>query len=170
MRGILACERCVIDYGWNCCTKTEGGFVDGHVAVPEDQVDLDSWSHLLERDTHRALVALHPQSGLLQRAEPYLRSLASRKISQPLATRLRPTLDEWDSTQRASRAAIDAPHPGHSKTPSRSRRSTRTASASTMSTSTSVPCTWCRRARTETTLPTKINVHVHRERRRPPPS
>ncbi|MFF1561754.1 hypothetical protein [Streptomyces sp. NPDC058279] len=99
MRGILACERCVIDYGWNCCTKTVGGFVDGHIAAPQDQVDIDSWSHLLERGTYRALVALHPRSGLLQGAEPYLRSLASRKLSEPLAPRLRPALDEWDAAQ-----------------------------------------------------------------------
>ncbi|MEU6895881.1 hypothetical protein ABZ934_29790 [Streptomyces sp. NPDC046557] len=100
MRGILACERCVIDYGWNCCTKTVGGFVGGHIAAPQDQVDIDSWSHLLERGTYRALVALHPRSGLLQGAEPYLRSLASRKLSEPLAPRLRPALDEWDAAQR----------------------------------------------------------------------
>lgn len=35
MHGTLACERCVIDYGWNCCTTTRGDFVDGHVAAPE---------------------------------------------------------------------------------------------------------------------------------------
>lgn len=48
MRGTLACERCVIDYGWNCCTTTKGGFIDGHVAAPEGEVDVDSWSHHLE--------------------------------------------------------------------------------------------------------------------------
>ncbi|MGV9942403.1 hypothetical protein [Streptomyces sp. NPDC003401] len=60
MRGTLACERCVIDYGWNCCTTTKGGFIDGHVAAPEGEVDVDSWSHHLERGTHLALVTLYP--------------------------------------------------------------------------------------------------------------
>ncbi|MEV7711216.1 hypothetical protein [Streptomyces sp. NPDC088270] len=58
---------CVIDRGWNCCTTTRGGFVDGHVAAPEDQVDVDSWSHHLERGIHRALVNLYPRSGQLTR-------------------------------------------------------------------------------------------------------
>jgi hypothetical protein len=78
MRGTPACERCVIDYGWSCCTTNEGGFVDGHVAAPEDEVDVDSWSHHLERGTHRALAQCHPRSGLLQGAEVYLRSVATR--------------------------------------------------------------------------------------------
>ncbi|MEU6053141.1 hypothetical protein ABZ829_22240 [Streptomyces xanthochromogenes] len=99
MRGILACERCVIDYGWNCCTKTAGGFVDGHIAAPPEQVDMDSWSHLLERGTHRALVALYPQAGLLQGAEPYVRSLASRKVSPRLAARLTEALGDFDVRQ-----------------------------------------------------------------------
>nr|WP_181411775.1 hypothetical protein [Streptomyces sp. FR1] len=44
MRGTLACERCVIDNGWNCCTTTKGGF----------------GSHHLEHGTHRALATLYP--------------------------------------------------------------------------------------------------------------
>ncbi len=46
----------VIDYGWNCCTTTEGGFVD----APEGEVALDSWRRHLNRGTHRALVTLYP--------------------------------------------------------------------------------------------------------------
>ncbi|WNI27297.1 hypothetical protein [Streptomyces sp. ITFR-16] len=98
MRGTLACERCVIDYGWNCCTTTQGGFVDGHVAAPEGEVDVDSWSHHLERGTHRALVTLYPRSGLLQGAEPYLRSLANRRGTLPeVAARLGAALDGFDA-------------------------------------------------------------------------
>ncbi|QCB26666.1 hypothetical protein [Streptomyces sp. SS52] len=103
MRGTLACERCVIDYGWNRCTTTKGSFIDGHVAAPEGEVDVDSWSHHLERGTHRALVTLYPHSGLLQGAEPYLRSLASRKGTLPdVVTRLLTALDEWDAAQRST--------------------------------------------------------------------
>ncbi|MGW1597559.1 hypothetical protein [Streptomyces sp. NPDC002343] len=51
MRGTLACEWCVIDYGWNCCTTTKVGFIDGHVAAPEREVGVDSWSYHLERGT-----------------------------------------------------------------------------------------------------------------------
>ncbi|MFE2320463.1 hypothetical protein ACFXC8_46865, partial [Streptomyces sp. NPDC059441] len=97
MRGTLACERCVIDYGWNCCTTTEGGYVNGHVAAPDGEVDVDSWSHHLERGTHRALVQCHPRSGLLQGAEAYLRSVATRKGTDPeFAAMLRTVIQEWD--------------------------------------------------------------------------
>lgn len=98
--------RCVIDCGWNCCTTTRGGFVDGHVAAPEDQVDVDSWSHQLERGTHRALVVIHPGAGLLQGADPYLRWLAGSKRSLPeVATRLGTVLVEWDDAQRSAVSA-----------------------------------------------------------------
>ncbi|MCY0946974.1 hypothetical protein [Streptomyces antarcticus] len=102
MRGTLACERCVIDYGWNCCTTTEGGFIDGHIAAPEGEADVDSWSHHLERGTHRSLVQEHPHSGLLQGAEPYLRWLAGDRYTRPdVAARLGAALSEWDA-QRSS--------------------------------------------------------------------
>ncbi|MDX3170282.1 hypothetical protein PV736_35800 [Streptomyces scabiei] len=105
MRGTLACERCVIDYGWNCCTTTEGGFVDGHVAAPEGEVDVDSWSHHLERGTHRALVQCHPRSGLLQGAEAYLRSVATRKGTDPeFAAMLRTVIQEWDEQHSGTSA------------------------------------------------------------------
>lgn len=98
MVGTLACERCVIDRGWNCCTADRGGFVAGHIAAPEDQVDVDSWSHHLDRGTHRALVNLYPRSGLLQGAEPYLRWLASDRYTLPeVAARLREALEEFDA-------------------------------------------------------------------------
>ncbi|WP_053084673.1 hypothetical protein [Streptomyces viridochromogenes] len=98
MRGTLACERCVIDYGWNCCTTTGGAFIDGHIAAPEDVVDVDSWSHLLERGTHRALVMGHPRSGLIQGAEPYLRWRADYKNTLPdVAATLREALTEWEA-------------------------------------------------------------------------
>ncbi|WP_327692414.1 hypothetical protein [Streptomyces sp. NBC_00459] len=97
MHGTLACERCAIDYGWNCCTTTRGAFVDGHIAAPEDEDDVDSISHQLERGTHRALVTLYPRSGLLQGAEAYLRSVAARKSTDPeIAAMLRTAIQEWD--------------------------------------------------------------------------
>ncbi|MFD4528383.1 hypothetical protein ACFWP7_31595 [Streptomyces sp. NPDC058470] len=105
MRGTLACERCVIDYGWNCCTTTEGGFVDGHVAAPDGEVDVDSWSHHLNRGTHRALVQCHPRSGLLQGAEPYLRSVATRKGTDPeFAAMLRTVIQERDEQHSGTSA------------------------------------------------------------------
>ncbi|MDV9202715.1 hypothetical protein [Streptomyces sp. Wh19] len=80
--------------------------VDGHVAAPEDQVDVDSWSHQLERGTHRALVVIHPGAGLLQGADPYLRWLAGSKRSLPeVATRLGTVLVEWDDAQRSAVSA-----------------------------------------------------------------
>ncbi|WP_159031388.1 hypothetical protein [Streptomyces sp. S8] len=95
MVGTLACERCVIDRGWN--------FVAGHIAAPEDQVDVDSWSHHLDRGTHRALVNLYPRSGMLQGAEPYLRWLAVDRYTLPeVAARLREALEEFDA--RAGRS------------------------------------------------------------------
>ncbi|MEU8622652.1 hypothetical protein [Streptomyces sp. NPDC048623] len=100
MRGTLACDRCVSDYGWNCCTTAEGGFVDGHIAAPEDQVDDGSWSHHLERGTHRALVQAHPRSGLLQGAEVYLRSIAARDTDSEYVDMLRTVIQEWDEQQR----------------------------------------------------------------------
>ncbi|MFD9114644.1 hypothetical protein [Streptomyces bottropensis] len=106
MHGTLACERCVIEYGWNCCTTTKGAFVDGHIAAPEDQVDVDSWSHHLERGTHRALVLAYPRSGLLQGAEPYLRWRAGHKGTAPeIAAMLRTVIQEWDEQHSAVGAA-----------------------------------------------------------------
>lgn len=100
MRGTLACERCVIDYGWNCCTTAGGGFVDGHVAAPEGEVDVDSWSHHLARGTHRALVLTYPRSGLLQGAEAYVRWRAGDKHTRPeVAARLGEALAEFDAQQ-----------------------------------------------------------------------
>jgi len=100
MHGTLACERCAIDYGWNCCTTAKGAFVDGHIAAPEDEVDVDSISHQLERGTHRALVLTYPRSGLLQGAEPYLRWRAGHKDTDAdVAARLGAALDEWDTQQ-----------------------------------------------------------------------
>ncbi|MGW7441277.1 hypothetical protein [Streptomyces sp. NPDC054849] len=108
MLGTLACERCVIDRGWNCCTTTEGSFVDGHVAAPEDEVDVDSWSHQLARGTHRALVVSYPRSGLLQGAAPYLRWLAGGKHTLPeVAARLNAALNEFD----VQRNPVRAPQP-----------------------------------------------------------
>ncbi|MFD9271600.1 hypothetical protein ACFWB1_39210 [Streptomyces goshikiensis] len=105
MLGTLACERCVIDYGWSCCTTSKGGFVDGHVAAPADEVDTDSWSHHLDRGTHRALVAGHPRSGLLQGAELYLRWRAGHKDNPDVAATLGAALDEWDTAQRNGAAS-----------------------------------------------------------------
>lgn len=103
MHGTLACERCPIVHGWNCCTTTQGAFVDGHVAAPEGEVDADFISHLLERGTHRALVVAYPRSGLLQGAEPYLRWLAGVKHTLPeVAARLDAALAEWDDAQRSA--------------------------------------------------------------------
>jgi len=72
--------------------------VDGHIAAPEDNVDVDSWSHHLERGTHRALAVAYPRSGLLQGAEPYLRWLAHHKHTRSdVAATLREALTEWEA-------------------------------------------------------------------------
>lgn len=101
MHGTLACERCIGAYGWNSCTQPAGGFVDGHIAAPEGRIDIDAWCHHLNRGTHRALVTLHPLSGLLQGAEPYLRSLAARSGTNPeIAAMLRTVIQEWEEQHR----------------------------------------------------------------------
>lgn len=103
--GTLACERCVIDRGWNCCTTVRGAFVDGHVAAPEGEVDVDSWSHQLERGTHRAMVVTYPRSGLLQGAESYVRWLAGDRYTLPeVAARLGKALKEFDAQHGHARA------------------------------------------------------------------
>ncbi|ARX89481.1 hypothetical protein SMD44_08968 [Streptomyces alboflavus] len=64
----LACERCVIDRGGNCCTTTRGDFVDGQVAAPEGQADVGSWSYHLKPGAHRSLTTPCLRSGLPQGA------------------------------------------------------------------------------------------------------
>ncbi|MEW1551862.1 hypothetical protein [Streptomyces tsukubensis] len=98
MNGTIACETCTSRNGWNCCIGRQGAFVDGHIAAPEGIVDVDCWSHILDRGTHRAAVLCHPRSGLLQGAEPYLRSVAARRGTRPdVAAELRAVLQEWDA-------------------------------------------------------------------------
>ncbi|MFF2852954.1 hypothetical protein ACFVT5_42730 [Streptomyces sp. NPDC058001] len=58
MLGTLACERCFIDCGWNFCTVTQGGFVAGHIAAPEDQADVDSWSGFVSGSGQRLSLVL----------------------------------------------------------------------------------------------------------------
>ncbi|MER6573937.1 hypothetical protein ABT288_49400 [Streptomyces sp. NPDC001093] len=84
-----------------------GVFIDGHIAAPEGVLDIDFFSHCLERGAHRALVIAYPRSGLLQGAEPYLRWLAARRDTlSDVAASLREALQEWDDT-RDSRFADD---------------------------------------------------------------
>ncbi|NEA68645.1 hypothetical protein [Streptomyces sp. SID12488] len=83
----------LIDYSWNSCTTTEGGFVDGHVAAPEGEVDADSLESPPEPRHPPRAGELYP----LQGAEPYLRSLANRK---DVVARLRTALAEWEEAQR----------------------------------------------------------------------
>ena len=105
MRGTLACERCPIVRGWNCCTTTRGAFVDGHVAAPDGDNDIDSWSHLLGQGAHRAMVVAHPRSGLLQGAEPYLRWFVDHQ-RMALNARLGAALDEWDAARQNAATAF----------------------------------------------------------------
>ncbi|MEU5324025.1 hypothetical protein AB0G67_45990 [Streptomyces sp. NPDC021056] len=106
MHGTLACERCVINYGWNWCTTSKDGFIDGHTAITEDQVDVDSSSHDLERGTHRTPVQRYPSSGLLQGIEAYLRSASARKgiASGTPPCSARPSKRDEQRSSTASRA------------------------------------------------------------------
>lgn len=97
MRGILACQRCATGTYW-CCTTRDGQFEDGHIAAPDDRADIDAWSHILLRGTHKAMVLRYPRAGMRQGAEEYVRHTAERDgVNPEVAARLRTVL--------ASRAA-----------------------------------------------------------------
>ncbi|KUL45680.1 hypothetical protein ADL28_36850 [Streptomyces violaceusniger] len=52
--------------------------------------------------SHRAMVLRLPRSGLLQGAEPYVRTVAARKGA--LAATVREALQEWDDKRRPATA------------------------------------------------------------------
>ncbi|MFI9080977.1 hypothetical protein ACIGW8_31665 [Streptomyces sioyaensis] len=97
MRGTLACHRCALRTSWHC-TDRDGSYVDGHIpAAGTGPRCFDAWSHVSPPGTHRARVLSSPRSGLLQGAEPYLRSVATRKGTHPkIAAMLRTVIQEWD--------------------------------------------------------------------------
>jgi hypothetical protein len=100
MVGTLACRRCALDrHQWKC-ENLDGTYVPGHrpAAHGDEQRDFDAWSHITGEGTHRAMVVLHPWSGLLQGADAYLRHLVQRSGVDPtVAGRLRNVLAEWDA-------------------------------------------------------------------------
>ncbi|MFJ4710129.1 hypothetical protein ACIP6I_35590 [Streptomyces anulatus] len=99
MVGTLACHDCALHTYW-ICTGPDGAYVDGHIPPPRHYSNpdcLDAWNHVSAPGTHRARVVMSPRSGLLQGAEPYLRSVAaSRGTSAVLTVRLHTALQEWD--------------------------------------------------------------------------
>ncbi|WP_411152622.1 hypothetical protein [Streptomyces sp. A30] len=100
MTGTLACPRCALHTHW-LCTNRDGSYVDGHIAAAPDC--FDAWSHVSPPGTHRARVLSSPRSGLLQGAEAYLRSAATRKGTH--AAMLRTVIQEWDEQHSAVGAA-----------------------------------------------------------------
>jgi hypothetical protein len=108
MTGTLACGRCALhDHPWQC-EKPGGGFVGGHIPATHDSSDIDAWSHVGLSGTHVAMVLEHPESGLLQGAEEYLRYVARRSgVNGQVAQRLRVVLEGWDA--RAARATAADP-------------------------------------------------------------
>jgi hypothetical protein len=96
MRGTLACGACALCKPWRC-TNGDGSYIDGHIAADNEPCCVDAWSHVSPPGTHRAMVMSNPRSGLLQGAEAYLRSIATRKGTNPeYAAMLRTVLQEWD--------------------------------------------------------------------------
>jgi hypothetical protein len=99
MVGALACQKCALSTSWQC-HAVGGGYVEGHIRVPDqpESSDYDSWSHLREHGTHIGMVMHDPQSGLLQGAEEYIRYTAGRRGADPeVAGRLRAVLQTWDA-------------------------------------------------------------------------
>ncbi|MGW4234946.1 hypothetical protein ACWEF9_37730 [Streptomyces sp. NPDC004980] len=89
--GTLACHDCALRTDWTCTRN--GLYVEGHIpaGIPVPCIDASSPC------THRSRVLASPHSGLLQGAEPYLRSVAARRGTSPvLAYRLRTVLQEWE--------------------------------------------------------------------------
>jgi hypothetical protein len=84
MTGMLACGRCVRANEWSC-RAPGGGFTDGHVPSANHPAsrDFDSWSHVLGKGTHAAMVIQYSSSGLLQGAGDYLRAVASSRRASP---------------------------------------------------------------------------------------
>ncbi|MFI1576317.1 hypothetical protein ACH4VQ_36635 [Streptomyces anulatus] len=99
MVGTLACHDCALRTYW-ICTGHDGVYVDGHIPPPRHYSNpdcTDAWNHVSAPGTHRARVVMSPRSGLLQGAEAYLRSFATRRSVAPeAATEVRAAIQEWD--------------------------------------------------------------------------
>ncbi|MFB8016840.1 hypothetical protein ACFC5E_35970 [Streptomyces rochei] len=107
MVGTLACHDCALRTYW-ICTGHDGAYVDGHIPAPRHYSNpdcTDAWNHVSAPGTHRARVVMSPRSGLLQGAEAYLRSLATRKgVAPETAAEVRAALQEWDDQRSAAGA------------------------------------------------------------------
>ncbi|MFJ8846676.1 hypothetical protein ACIRFF_27700 [Streptomyces cyaneofuscatus] len=96
MVGALACHPCALRTYWRCAGR-DGAYVDGHLPAGLSTRCFDSWNHVSSPGTHRRMAVSSPHSGLLQRAEAYLRSAAARKSAHPeIAAMLRTVIQEWD--------------------------------------------------------------------------
>jgi hypothetical protein len=92
--GTLACDRCALRTPWTC-QNPDGTYVGGHIPTAKIRC-VDAWSHILGNGTHRAMVMTNPRSALLQGAEPYLRSIATRPgVNPQIAASVRALLQDW---------------------------------------------------------------------------
>ncbi|MFD8622091.1 hypothetical protein [Streptomyces sp. NPDC059513] len=107
MVGTLACHDCALRTYW-ICTGPDGAYVDGQIPAPRHYSApdcFDALSNVSAPGTARARVAMSPRSGLLQGAEAYLRSLATRRgVNLETAAEVRAALREWDD-QRSEAGA-----------------------------------------------------------------
>ncbi|WAE70644.1 hypothetical protein OUQ49_33320 (plasmid) [Streptomyces cavourensis] len=112
MVGTLACHDCALRTYWTC-TGPDGAYVDGHIPAPRHYSApdcFDALSHVSAPGTHRARVVMSPRSGLLQGAEAYLRSLATRRgVNPETAAEVRAALREWDEQRSCSRRSHQGP-------------------------------------------------------------
>ncbi|MFE5118306.1 hypothetical protein [Streptomyces sp. NPDC056669] len=99
MVGTLACSRCAEKTHW-CCTNPDGSYSDDIPAAGARC--FDAWSHISYSGSHQVMVLRLPRSGLLQGAEPYVRTVAARKGA--LAATVREALQEWDDKRRPATA------------------------------------------------------------------
>ncbi|MGQ4732665.1 hypothetical protein ACUN3E_34040 [Streptomyces sp. Ju416(a)] len=111
MVGTLACHDCALRTYWSC-TGHDGAYADGHIPAPRHYSNpdcIDAWSHVSAPGTHRAMVVMSPCSGLLQGAEAYLRSVATRRGVDPeTAAGVREAIQEWDEQRSVTaRNALD---------------------------------------------------------------
>ncbi|MCK9932540.1 hypothetical protein MXD62_36290 [Frankia sp. Mgl5] len=98
MVGTIACPACALhDFTWGCHNR-EDQFVEGHLPVADGGPDIDSWSHIEKYGSQGGIILTHPESGLLQGAEDYLRHIAGRQgLDAAFTRRLQAALDAWDA-------------------------------------------------------------------------